>query len=252
VGDRIEMLGCPIDALDMSQTIARCRRLIEAGGPAQHVAVNAAKLVAMQDDPRLREIVHGCDVISADGQSVVWASRLQGKRLPARVAGIDLMQELLRLAEHEGYRVFVLGARREVLEQAIGKFRSRYPRLEIAGYRDGYFGESESDAVCAEIRAARADILLVAISSPRKEYWLASNLHRVDVRFAMGVGGAIDVIAGVTRRAPRVVQQLGLEWLFRLGQEPRRLFARYAVTNVRFLVAVQRELVRSRLVRSRV
>lgn len=251
MGERVQVLGCPIDALDIRHTVARCEQLIEAGGPAQHVSVNAAKLVAMQDDPRLRQIVHGCDLISADGQSVVWASRLHGNPLPERVAGIDLMEALLSLAERKGYRVFVLGARRAVLERAVVELRRRHPLLSIAGYRDGYFDDAESEAVCAEIRAARADILLVAISSPRKEYWLARHLDQLGVSFAMGVGGSIDVVAGVTRRAPPVAQRLGLEWLFRLAQEPRRLFVRYAVTNVRFLLTLQRELIRSRLAQRR-
>lgn len=251
MGNRVEVLGCPIDALDMRQTLERCEWLIEVEGSAQHVAVNAAKLVAMQDDPRLREIVYGCDLISADGQSVVWASRLRGNPLPERVAGIDLMEALLAMAERKGYRVFVLGARREVLELAVAELRKRHPLLVVAGYRDGYFDDSESEAVCAEIHAARADILLVAISSPRKEYWLAGHLDQLGVSFAMGVGGAIDVIAGVTHRAPRAAQRLGLEWLFRLVQEPRRLFVRYAVTNVRFLLTLQRELIRSRLAQRR-
>lgn len=248
---RARVLGCEIDRLDMVATVARCEALIEAGGPAQHVAVNAAKLVAMHDDPRLRAIVHGCDLVSADGQSVVWASRLLGDPLPERVAGIDLMEALLTLAERKGYRVFVLGARRFVLERAVAELRRRHPLLALAGYRDGYFDDSESEVVCAEIHAARADILFVAISSPRKEYWLARHFDQLGVSFAMGVGGSIDVIAGVTRRAPRAAQRLGLEWLFRLAQEPRRLFARYAVTNARFLLALQRELLRSRLAQRR-
>lgn len=250
--NRVEVLGCPIDALDMRQTLERCEQLIEGnGGPVQHVSVNAAKLVAMQDDPGLREIVYGCDLISADGQSVVWASRLWGNPLPERVAGIDLMEALLAMAERNRYRVFVLGARPEVLERAVVELRRRHPLLVLAGYRDGYFDDGESENVCTEIRAARADILLVAMSSPRKEYWLSRHLDRLGVRFAMGVGGSIDVVAGVTRRAPPAAQRLGLEWLFRLVQEPRRLFVRYAVTNVRFLLTLQRELIRSRLAQRR-
>lgn len=241
------MLGCEIDRLDMAATVARCEALIEAGGPAQHVAVNAAKLVAMRDDPRLREIVCGCDIVSADGQSVVWASRLLGDALPERVAGIDLMHALLALAERRDYGVFILGARRPVLERAIEELRRRHPRLVIVGYRDGYFADAESASVCADIRATQPDILLVAISSPHKEYWLADHLAELGVPLVMGVGGAVDVVAGVTRRAPRLVQQLGFEWLFRLAQEPRRLLRRYAVTNVRFLLELQREIVRVRL-----
>ena len=233
--DRAIVLGCAIDRLTIEQTIARSQSLIEARGCAQHVAVNAAKIVSMQSDPRLRQIVGRCALVNADGQSVVWASRLLGDPLPERVAGIDLMYRLLKLAEEKGYRVFVLGARQDVLERALERLRERHPRLRLAGARHGYFSEAESPAVCEEIRAARADILFVAMSSPRKEYWLAEHAGDLGTPFLMGVGGAIDVIAGVTRRAPRLVQRMGLEWLYRLVQEPRRLMRRYATTNFRFV-----------------
>ena len=244
--DRARVLGCEIDRLTMAQTVERCRQIVESGRTGQHVAVNVAKLVALQDDPRLREIVAGCDIISADGQPVVWASRLLRDPLPQRVAGIDLMHELLRLAEANGYRVYFLGARADVLERAVARIRVDHPRLEIAGYRDGYFDEPESSAVALEIKAARPHLLFVAISSPRKEYWLADHGHDLGVPFLMGVGGALDVVAGLALRAPPWAQQMGIEWLFRVAQEPRRLWRRYLVTNSRFLVLFVRELRRSR------
>jgi N-acetylglucosaminyldiphosphoundecaprenol N-acetyl-beta-D-mannosaminyltransferase len=249
--DRARFLGCEFDRLDMSQAVERCREVIEGRRFTQHVSINAAKLVSMRDDARLREIVRGCGIVTADGQSVVWASRLLGDPLPGRVAGIDLMHGLLELAEEKGYRVFILGARRHVLEVAVARLRARHPRLVLAGYRDGYFPDSDSPSVAAEIRDARADILFVAMSSPRKEYWLGRHGPELGVPLAMGVGGAIDVVAGVTRRAPPLLQRLGLEWLFRLLQEPRRLFRRYLVTNTRFAALVGKELAVARLPRSR-
>jgi N-acetylglucosaminyldiphosphoundecaprenol N-acetyl-beta-D-mannosaminyltransferase len=239
---RALILGCAIDRVDMDEAIARCDELIRGGGFGQHMAVNAAKLVAMQDDERLREITRRCELVTADGQSVVWASRILGDPLPVRVAGIDLMERLFAHAEERGYRVFVLGARREVLERAVERIRERHPRLELAGHRDGYFDDAERDAVAREIRAARPDILFVAMSSPRKEYFLGDLGPGLGVPFAMGVGGAIDVIAGAARRAPRVLQLLGLEWLFRLAQEPRRLLRRYLATNGRFIWLVLRRM----------
>jgi N-acetylglucosaminyldiphosphoundecaprenol N-acetyl-beta-D-mannosaminyltransferase len=169
--DRAVVLGCAIDRVDMAQALARCDELIRRGGFAQHMAVNAAKLVAMQDDPRLREITAACELVTADGQAVVWAARLLGDPLPERVAGIDLMERLFAHAAEHGYRVFVLGARREVLERAVERLRGSHPALELAGYRDGYFGDAERDAVAAQIRAARPQILFVAMSSPRRSRW---------------------------------------------------------------------------------
>ena len=231
---RAHVLGCRIDRMDMSQTLARCEELIARREFAQHVAINAAKLVAMQRDAELRQIVERCELVSADGQSVVWASRLLGDPLPERVAGIDLMTELFALAECRGFRVFILGAEAAVLDQARAKIAARHPRLQLVGTRDGYFTEEEGQAVAEEIRQARPDILFVAISSPRKEYWLGRYGRAIDVPFVMGVGGAIDVVAGVTRRAPGPLQHVGLEWAYRLAQEPGRLWRRYAVTNLRF------------------
>jgi N-acetylglucosaminyldiphosphoundecaprenol N-acetyl-beta-D-mannosaminyltransferase len=218
----------------MAQTLARCEDLIARREFAQHVAINASKLVAMQHDPELRRIIDGCELVSADGQSVVWASRLLGDPLPERVAGIDLMQDLFALAERRGFRVFVLGAQAKVLEQARQRIVAKHPRLQLVGMRDGYFTEAEDAEVAEQVRSARPDILFVAISSPRKEYWLARYGRTIDVPFVMGVGGAIDVVAGITQRAPGPLQRLGLEWAYRLAQEPRRLWRRYAITNMQF------------------
>ena len=208
------------------------------------MAVNAAKIVAMRNDDELRRLVDDCELITADGQAVVWASRLLGDPLPVRVAGIDLMLELMALAERRGYRVYVLGAHQDVLEQALANLRERHPRLRVAGYHHGYFSAAEEPSVAAEVRAARPDLLFVAMSTPRKEYFLGHWGPELDVPFAMGVGGAVDVVAGVTRRAPRVLQRLGLEWAFRLAQEPRRLFRRYLVTNLAFVGLTLRHLAR--------
>jgi N-acetylglucosaminyldiphosphoundecaprenol N-acetyl-beta-D-mannosaminyltransferase len=243
---RATVLGTPVDRLDMQQSLLRCVRAIESGEYLQHVVVNVAKLIALEDDESLRDIVHGCALINADGQGVVWASRLLGDPLPERVAGIDLMFNLLALAEQRGFRVYVLGARAEVLERAVARLRSDYPGLQLAGYRDGYFAESEVEAVCADIREAQAQILLVAMSSPHKEYFLGEHGTRLGVPFVMGVGGAIDVVAGTTRRAPRMLQRVGLEWLFRLLQEPRRLGPRYVATNWRFAGRLVGELLSRR------
>jgi N-acetylglucosaminyldiphosphoundecaprenol N-acetyl-beta-D-mannosaminyltransferase len=240
--DRARILGVEIDRLDMDATVRRCEEIIEAGGPAQHVAVNVAKIVKLRDDPRLRAIVESCDLVSVDGQPVVWASKLLGDPLPERVAGIDLMFRLLELAQERGYRVFVLGAKQEVLETAAVKLAERYPRLTIAGLHHGYFGDDESAEVCEAVRAAEPHILLVAMSSPRKEYWLAEHAADLGVPFSMGVGGSIDVVAGLTKRAPDFMQRHGLEWFYRFIQEPLRLGPRYLRTNARFAGLLTREL----------
>jgi N-acetylglucosaminyldiphosphoundecaprenol N-acetyl-beta-D-mannosaminyltransferase len=239
---RADILGCSIDRLDLADTVSEVERVIASRRFTQHMSINAAKLVSMHDDPKLCGIVDACGLVNADGQSVVWASRLLGDPLPERVAGIDLMEALIALAEQRGYRVYFLGARADVLARAVERLREKYPALDVAGTRDGYYAEEESAAVAAEIRASRADILFVAMSSPRKEYFLGEYGEDLGVPFVMGVGGSVDVAAGLTRRAPVIWQRLGVEWLFRLLQEPRRMFRRYAVTNARFLFLVGRAL----------
>ena len=242
--DRAVVLGCAIDRVDMDEAVRRCDGFIRDGSFCQHMAVNAAKLVSMRRDFTLREITAGCALVTADGQAVVWAARLLGDPLPGRVAGIDLMNRLFALGEESGYSVYILGARAEVLEQAVSVIRARHPRLRIAGYRDGYYPDADEESVAAEIRAASPDMLFVAMSSPRKEYFLGEHGAALGVPFVMGVGGSIDVLAGATRRAPVWMQKAGLEWLYRLLQEPRRLLRRYAVTNAIFVALVLRDAAR--------
>jgi N-acetylglucosaminyldiphosphoundecaprenol N-acetyl-beta-D-mannosaminyltransferase len=129
---------------------------------------------------------------------------------------------------------------------AVERLRERHPRLVIAGYHDGYFSDEEEPFVAAEIRAARSDLLFVAMPTPRKEYFIGRWGPELGIAFSMGVGGAIDVVAGVTRRAPRLLQRMGLEWAFRLAQEPRRLLRRYVVTNSEFVALTLRDLGQSR------
>jgi len=226
----------------MTDTVERCQAIIERGAFAQQVSINAAKLVTLKKDSAMRDVVNRCELVNADGQSVVWASRLLGDPLPERVAGIDLMHALIAMAEREGYGIYILGARREVLDTAVRQLREIHPDLRIVGYRDGYFSEEESPEVAAAIRHSGAQILFVAMSSPRKEHWLGEHGPTLNVPFVMGVGGSIDIVAGITRRAPRAWQRLGVEWLYRLLQEPRRMFRRYLVTNVQFGALILRAM----------
>ncbi len=244
------MLGVHVDRLTTDETVAHLERAIDERRLVQHVCVNAAKIVTLRDDPKLRAIVEECEIVSADGQSVVWASRLIGDPLPERVNGTDLMYRLFALAERRGFGVYILGAKQEVLDQAVANLHAAYPGLRIAGARNGWFPDSESANVAAEIAAAKPDILFVAISSPRKEYFLAEHGRALGVPLVMGVGGSIDIVAGVTRRAPQWMRSAGLEWFFRLVQEPRRLARRYLVTNAQFIGIVGKEVARRRLRRA--
>ena len=243
---RVRVFGLPLDALDMAQTVERVAALVADGRPHQHVVLNAAKVVLCQDDPEIRDIVAGCDLVNADGQAVVWAARLLGHRVPERVAGIDLMEEVLARAAVEGWPVYFLGAADDVVKRVVDIEQKRHHGLVVAGFRDGFWSADEEDGVVAEIAASGAKVLLVAVPTPRKERFLAKHLDALAVPFQMGVGGSFDVVAGVVTRAPRVLQRLGLEWTWRLLHEPRRMFRRYLVGNSRFVWLTCREWWRGR------
>ncbi len=239
---RIKLLDTYIDVLDMNQSLARIEQIIKERIPVQHVVVNAAKIVMLNADRKLRDLINSCGMINADGQAVVWASRLLGKPLPARVAGIDLMYNVIKLAHSKGFSIYFFGALQEVLEIVVSKFSREYPGLRVAGYRNGYFSDEDNDKIAAGIRNSHADILFIAFSSPKKEYWLAENIEKLNVPFCMGVGGSFDVAAGLTSRAPLWMQKVGLEWFYRLIQEPRRMWKRYLVGNVKFVWLVLKEM----------
>ena len=243
--ERPTFLSVPLDALTIEETVARCRELILAHRPVQHVVLNAGKCVLMEDEPDLRAIISGCDLVSADGQGVVWAGRLLGIRIPERVTGIDLMGRLLGLAASEGWPVYLLGARDDVLADFAVEAKRRYPALVLAGHRNGYFTRTEEGLIADAVRTSGARLLFVAISSPLKEQFLARQLHRMGPIFAMGVGGSFDVWAGRTTRAPRWMQKSGLEWFHRFAQEPRRMWRRYLLGNMRFAWMVAKARMRA-------
>jgi N-acetylglucosaminyldiphosphoundecaprenol N-acetyl-beta-D-mannosaminyltransferase len=239
-----EVLGVRIHAATMADAVSVCDEAIERDEPILIGVVNAAKLVGMRQDAVLRRSVEEADLVVADGMAVVWASRLLGSPLPERVAGIELFEALLGLAKQRQLSVYLLGARPEVLEQLRKRLEEIYPGAQIVGSRDGYFREEEAEEVARSIAAARPDLLFVGMPSPRKEIFLERFGTQMGARVSHGVGGSFDVLAGHTRRAPESWQRLGLEWLFRLLQEPRRMWRRYLVTNMIFIALVVKEIFR--------
>ncbi len=231
---KVVVLGVPIDALTMDQMVAHAARVIEQREHMLVGVVNAAKLVNMHRQPKLRAAVTAADVILADGMGVVWAARFLRLPLPERVPGIDLMMRLLALAHERRHRVFCLGATQEVLDEVLAQIRRDYPGVQIAGAHHGYFDEANDQDVAEQIMSAKPDMLFAAMSSPKKEEFLARWSKQMNVPVCHGVGGAFDVMAGKVRRAPHIWQRLGMEWLYRTLQEPRRLWRRYLVTNTLF------------------
>ena len=238
------LFGVPIHVMTMAealsvvdQTIRHARR--KPGKPIGLGrlligVVNAAKLVNMRRSGLLRASVLTCDLVLADGMAVVWALRLLGKPLPERVAGIDLMLGMLERGRRCAYRVYCLGATEDVSRITAQRIREDYPGVVVAGRRHGYFDPQDEPQIVSEINASQADILLVAMSPPKKERFLARWSQEITVPVCHGVGGAFDVMAGKTRRAPAIWQRCGMEWLYRIVQEPRRMWRRYLVTNALF------------------
>ncbi len=241
---RIHLLGAPLDPFTMSETVARCRELAHSGVANQHVVLNAAKVVTLQSDARLREIISSCSVINADGMGVVWAARFLGHKVPERVAGIDLFLELVAAAAQDGDSVYFLGAEEAVVAKVVSVLQAKHPTLRVAGYRHGFW--NDNDELISAIKQTTPTYLFLAIPSPRKEYWLNEHLQTLNVPLVMGVGGSFDVVAGKTSRAPKVLQKTGLEWTWRLIQEPRRMFKRYLVGNTAFIRLVLEERKKSR------
>ncbi|MGV7223251.1 MAG: WecB/TagA/CpsF family glycosyltransferase [Nitrospinales bacterium] len=238
---KINLFGTDIDCLTMEETIQIVDKIIQDRTPRQHVVVNALKFAMMNSDSGLKNIVNSCDIISADGLPVVWASRILSQPLPERVAGVDLFQNLVKSCSQKGYRPFFFGARQEIVVKTIENFIEKYPNLEVAGYRNGYFTKEQEPQISDIIRNSRADMLFVGISSPIKEIFLNKWMNYMQIPFCMGVGGSFDIIAGKTKRAPVWMQEAGMEWFYRVLQEPRRMWKRYATTNTIFVWMVLKE-----------
>lgn len=229
-----KLFGIPIAPAVMEQAVSSVNEAIHRRKTLHIGVVNAAKIVKMRHDEELRDAVLQSNVIFADGMSVVWASRILGRPLPERIAGIDLMHQIMVAANAHSYRVYCLGAKPEVLSSVCDIFSREYPNAIIAGSHDGYFSDEEAEHVANDIRDARADVLFVAITSPKKERFMAKWADTMNVPVIHGVGGSFDVVAGVVERAPESWQKSGFEWLYRVKQEPGRLWKRYLVTNILF------------------
>jgi N-acetylglucosaminyldiphosphoundecaprenol N-acetyl-beta-D-mannosaminyltransferase len=231
--------------LSMQDTVAVIAKRIKQDCFTQHVVLNVAKLVHMRKDRALRESVNSCDIINIDGMGVVWGARLCGLNIPERVSGVDLFLRLLEMSAQEGFPVYFLGARQEVVQKMVQCMGERFPDLNIAGWHHGYFWDDE-ESVVRDIQSSGAALLFVAITSPKKENFINKWKDKLGVQFVMGVGGTFDVMAGKTKRAPKWMQRIGLEWFFRLCQEPRRMWKRYLVTNSIYAWLLLKERIKTR------
>ena len=222
MAERVNILGVDVDAVTMAEAVDVVRRAMDTRAGVMVATANAEMLMRATHDEELRRILNASALVVPDGAGTVWAARHLGHAMPERVAGYDLAQELLRCAPAEGRRVYFFGAAPGVAEKAKAKAEQIYPGIEIVGVRNGFFSPADNAAIIAEIRAARPDLLLVALGVPKQEKWIAAHLAALDVPVAIGVGGTLDVMAGVMKRAPHWMQKAKLEWLFRGLMQPKR------------------------------
>ena len=231
---RVRILNGRFDPLNLPQTVDAVFRLLSTGQRGWLCTVNVAILMMMRANVRLQNFVDRAALVVADGQPLIWCAPWLGQYLPERVTGVDLLVALCERASRESKRVYLLGATEDIVAKVAKRLRARYANLHVE-YGDGYFSNDEASARADHIRASEVDILFVGMGVPRQEYFLEEQWHRLGVCMAIGVGGSFDVLAGLRVRAPDWMQRSGMEWFFRLIQEPRRLLKRYLVTNLQFV-----------------
>jgi len=234
--ETVSILNSKIARMTMREVLEWVRMMIDQRKPRQIVTANAEILYSGFKNKDHRSLLDRVDLITADGIGAVLASRIAGRPVPERVAGIDLAQELFVLAEEKSWKIYFLGAAEEVVQKAVLNVLSKHTRLNICGYQHGYFTEEERDSVALKIREAEPHILLVAMGFPQQELFIQEQLKAMQVPVSIGVGGSFDVMAGTARRAPAWMRRIGFEWLYRLIEQPSR--AGRMLNLPRFIIAV--------------
>ena len=219
---RVNLLGAPIDNLNMQENVQLLAEFVQSGNPHMIITLNPEYLYRAQNQPELMQLVHEADLVTPDGAGIVWAAKMAGTPVPERVTGIDLMLNLLPIAEQKGWGIFLLGSSPGVAEEAAEKLKNQHPALKIVGTHHGYFKPNEEPEIVAKITATKPQLLFVALGMPRQEQFIAKYKDQMNVPVSMGVGGSLDVIAGRVQRVSPWLQKLQLEWLGRLLKEPHR------------------------------
>lgn len=217
------VLGFPVDLLTMESALATIEEFIAEGGSHVVVTADAAGLVTATQDEEHAEVLRSADLVTADSVGVLWAGKRAGHPFPHRVSGVDLAEKLIARSADKGYRVYFLGAAPGVAEQAAEKMRLKFPGCNIVGARHGFFPAESDSVVAVEVAEFKPDVLLVAMGIPRQEKFIAKTREIIKAKVAIGVGGTFDVLSGNIKRAPKVIQKLKLEWLWRLIKDPKKI-----------------------------
>lgn len=220
---RSQILTLPIDRVTLTQILQIIKNFIRSKKAHQIITLNSLMVNESFKDGEIGEILHRADLVLADSIGIFWAMRFLGKPLPEVIPGIDLIFELCKMSEREGYRIYLLGAKEEIIERTVLRLKKIFPQLKLVGYRHGYFASDEEKEVTREIKNLSPDILFVGLGSPKQEKWIFAHLRELNISLAIGVGGSFDIISGRLSRAPRWMRILGVEWLYRFLQEPWRI-----------------------------
>ena len=244
----VRILGTRFAQMNMEDTLKAIEKFIANGRKSQVCVTNAYSLVLMQKDKELKDITNSARLVVADGKPLAWISKLYGEPIPERVAGPDLFYEFSKRSAKKRYKLFFLGSNSATLKKMVENLRKIFPSLQIAGaYSPPFkkqFSERENEKIVSLINKVKPDVLFVGLGAPKQERWIWEHKDELQVPVSVGVGAAFDFVAGTVKRAPRWMQKWGLEWLFRVCQEPRRLWRRYLISNSIFLWLVGKELVK--------
>jgi len=217
------ILGVNVNVINEAQALQTIEEFILSGKPHIVVTADASAVVIAQGDEELMEIINSADLVTPDGAGILWASKHLGTPLPERVSGVDMVQKLCERGAETGHKPFLLGAAPGIAEEAAYALQQKYPGLQVAGTHHGFFAPEESDALVRKIRECKPDMLFVAMGQPRQEKWIRENMEAIGVPVSMGVGGTFDVLSGRVKRAPVWMQRSGLEWIYRLARNPRKI-----------------------------
>ena len=238
--ERIEILGVPIDCVDMKQSLETVDDMVREGVAKTVIAVNAEKIIKARNDSKLLDLLRSAGLLIPDGIGGVLAAKILFGKSLSRVPGAELMPAICERSVKKGYKLFLLGAAPEVNEKAVDVLKKLYPGINIVGHQHGYFSEDGTQDLIERINDSGTDVLFIALGSPRQELWMEEYLPRLNVKVCQGVGGTFDVIAGKVKRAPKIFRKTYLEWLYRLLMQPKRIFRQTTYPKFVYLVLKQK------------
>lgn len=233
------ILGVDVSPLSYEDLKKNIEKDIENNKKSFIVAINPEKILKARKDEKLKELLNNATYEIPDGIGVIYASKLRKGNIKTRITGIDSMEMLCKLSEEKKYKIFMYGAKEETIKKAKENLEIKFPNIQIVGAINGY--EKDNDKIISSINKSKADIVFVALGSPKQEYWITENMDKVSAKIFQGVGGSFDVFSGNIKRAPKWMQKIGLEWLYRLIKEPKRIFRQIKLVKFLWLALIEKD-----------